>query len=524
MVTSYSKALKRECLKLIRRHDRAKEAQARQRQRFKKRTGLEAPIPQRNQPLHWSLSPHFNPHKVRSRAASIEYGIKRSIATRCYEAETALAVDIPKPSGGSRRIFVLPLPDAAVSYWLATNLRERNQALFSSYAFAYRTDRTAQHAIRHLAREIKGRHRVYALEYDFAKYFDSIRHDYVLEVLQRYFDVSTGDLDLVQRLLRIPFARDPESYRQGSLQFTERGLPQGSCISLFLANVACHELDIELERLGVTFARFADDTVVLADDYDTAHAASELMLRHGERSGSSINFSKSKGIRILSETPADLAEITPTPAITFLGHEISRNGVRLGRQTLKNIRARISTFVDQSLISTLRNHPCMPNRLRPNPVDWDLVVCLYRIRTYLYGLGVTEDLVDRTLRGRANPSPRPSAFLFFPNVDATSLEDLRELDGWILSQVRRAYRHRLYLLRAQGLQGHEFTNAELRESNWMPSSSDYEVSVPSAARAWRYTRKLAARKGLAAFLSPNSASLPDDRQLYPERDDIDDPT
>jgi len=38
----------------------------------------------------------------------------------------------------------------------------------------------------------------------------------------------------------------------------ERGIPQGTSISLFLANVAPWDLDRSLERLGVSFVRYAD--------------------------------------------------------------------------------------------------------------------------------------------------------------------------------------------------------------------------------------------------------------------------
>jgi hypothetical protein len=40
------------------------------------------------------------------------------------------------------------------------------------------------------------------------------------------------------------------------------GIPQGTSISLFLANVAAYALDRRLETLGVGFVRYADDTII----------------------------------------------------------------------------------------------------------------------------------------------------------------------------------------------------------------------------------------------------------------------
>jgi dGTP triphosphohydrolase len=91
----------RECKKLISRHHLKIEQGRKDRARFRKRTGNQPQGPQSLEPKHWNLHPHFNPFKVRKRADVLSYTIAAKIRKNLYEPEPALAVEIPKPHGGS---------------------------------------------------------------------------------------------------------------------------------------------------------------------------------------------------------------------------------------------------------------------------------------------------------------------------------------------------------------------------------------------------------------------------------------
>jgi len=58
---------------------------------------------------------------------------------------------------------------------------------------------------------------------------------------------------LIRRWLRAPLEKD------GKLIKRRKGVPQGSPISPLLSNIILHELDTEMERLGLRFVRYADD-------------------------------------------------------------------------------------------------------------------------------------------------------------------------------------------------------------------------------------------------------------------------
>ncbi len=245
--------------KLVSRYYVCCQTAAENRRRFKKRSGMPPGTPKAQHPQHWDAHPHFNPFHVRSRLDSFAYSIAEKLRSGQYELKPSITLGLPKPEGGTREVSVFSLPDAAVSYWLGRRLIARNTHFFSSYSYAYRADRNAHHAIHHLMTEIRSRSRVFVLEYDFAKYFDSIEHEYLLRVMRRYgFMISKKELGLVERLLKNPRARGLDGYKAEAFESPIRGVPQGSTVSLFLANVACYELDREIERAGATFARYAD--------------------------------------------------------------------------------------------------------------------------------------------------------------------------------------------------------------------------------------------------------------------------
>lgn len=70
-------------------------------------------------------------------------------------------------------------------------------------------------------------------------------------------------------------------------------------MSLFLSNIAAHELDRELERSNGMFVRFADDIVCVSFDHRDALAVVDAFRSHGYFSGILINYQKSPGIKLL---------------------------------------------------------------------------------------------------------------------------------------------------------------------------------------------------------------------------------
>lgn len=494
-------ALDREVHKLIRRHSQAVAGAALNRKRYEKRSGVAGAKPQSNSPAHWGAHPHFNPFHVRSRLDSFAHVISRKVRSHQYEPNPTLMVSIPKPGGGTRDIAISTVPDAAVSYWLGKRLVDRNSYRFSSYSYAYRSDRNAHHAIEHLMSEIRGRNRLYVLEYDFAKYFDSIRHDYVMRVVDDHFQVSDQERALLHAFLKNPRAWSVSEYQAKNFENPQVGIPQGSNVSLFLANVACYELDRQVEQVGVTFARYADDTLILADSYDKAYECANLLLAHGDRSGTSINFSKSPGISLL--TPDANPEIRSKPSVVFLGHSLSQDGVAISPKAFDRIKRRVAKIIYNNLLLQPKRAQVNPSRIGPGFHDWDLVTCVNELRRYIYGR-ITEHSLSKVLSGKERVNFTLCAMSFYPTVNEGGAEALRALDGWLVDTLERAYTKRCEILQSIGHTVAPIDGQQLIAGNWYSFSTvPVETRLPSFYRAWLYVKKAREIFGLERFPSPS---------------------
>jgi len=466
------------------------------RERYAKRTGCKAGLPSRTLPSHWDLDQQFNPFYVRSHIKSIAYALATKIRAGVYEPKPCLRIQVPKPTGGTRAINIFTVVDSAVSCWLYDNLLKRNFPGFSSYAYAYRVDRNAQHAIEHIAAALATKKRAYVLEYDFTKYFESVKHDYLLAVIDASCKVSPRERAIIQAFLRWTFADTPDSYRAGHFQMASVGFPQGATISLFLANMACFELDREIEQTGATFARYSDDTVILCDDYSSAHHLAGIMLEHGRRSGAAINTTKSPGISLVVDPSR--AEIKAKRSFTFLGHQIGAGGVSPSARTIARLKRRTSLTIYHHLLLHPRRREFDPKRISEG-VDWDLVTCVNELRRYLYGR-VTGGHLDDALAKKRPLKLSVGALSYFPHVRDPAA--FAKLDGWLVDVLFRAYQKRRRLLKEMGIEAPVISKEQLIAGSWYQSALPNESAVPSMMKAWRYVRKCAMAYGVRVFSAP----------------------
>jgi RNA-directed DNA polymerase len=309
-------------------------------------------------PFYWDLDQKFNPFKVRSRVNTYGFTLTKKIRSREYEPQKAVVHFVPKADGSQRELNIFQLPDSAVSRLVYKSLLRKNYGRFSSYAYAYREDKIAYDAVRDIYAEWKGRGRLYVAEFDYGKFFDNIDHDYLWEVFDRHgFLATQEERFLVDRFLKSRCAPRTD-YLLSNGRMRDKGIPQGTSISLFLANLACWELDKSLERLGVGFARYADDTLIWSQDYAQIVRAYELISSCGEKMGVPINFEKSEGIHLVSNSYK--GEIKSKMSVDFLAHRISPTSVAIKKSHVSKIKRRISYLIYQNLCSPSKRASTTP--------------------------------------------------------------------------------------------------------------------------------------------------------------------
>jgi len=121
---------------------------------------------------------------------------------------------------------------------------------------------------------------------DLAKFFDRVNHDVLMERLSRRIADGRA-LGLIRRYLVAGVLADGVAVER------HEGTPQGGPLSPLLANVLLDEVDKELEKRGLKFARYADDLNVYAGSKRAADDAMVTLKRLFARLRLEVNDAKS---------------------------------------------------------------------------------------------------------------------------------------------------------------------------------------------------------------------------------------
>jgi len=455
-------------------------------------------------PPYWAIDDRFNPFKVRANKNldKYSYTIARKIRNESYEPATAVIQSILKDDGGERQICVFQLPDSALSRLVYKSLLKKNVNRFSAYAYAYREDKGAHDAVISISSEWRNLDRVYVAEFDFSKFFDNVRHEYIWDILKRRgLLLTTEEHFIIKQFLSCKQA--PLSNYPTGGKVRDRGIPQGTSISLFLANAVCCELDRELERLGVGFARYADDTLVWSHSYDRIVQAYEIINNHATRMGAPINIEKSEGISLVTTPGHKDPEIRAKQDVTYLAYRISLDNISIAQKRVEKIKARISYIVYQNLIQPLRKG--IYNQSRLTGVDLDYVVALYQVRRYLYG-GLDSYRLQRYVSGAIPNLKFRGLMSYYPIVNDE--DQLSQLDGWVIHTFRSALK-----LRQTLWQSYAGIDLPGPMANWIDQIADlkrwtgpngymYDLQIPSLLLINRAMQLAINKKGLTGVVNP----------------------
>lgn len=348
--------------------------------------------------------------------------------------------------------------------------------------------------------------KLFAIQIDFEKYFDNIPTSYLTKKIRdkRTVNITPHEQHVFLSLLKHRYA-DINSYENGPFKRKNKGTPQGSSASLFLANLANHDLDQRLSSNAGNFARFADDVVALCNSYEDAQKLENCFDIHCQQSGLKINRNKSPGIAIVSEFQQ---EIRTVPAFDFLGYSFSSNGLSLPIKSEKKLKQKISRLINIYLINHLKIGFSKSRANGAEDFDWDLLGLIYEIRRGLYG-GLTEKDIQNYLNHKEKLPNMRGLMGFYCLLNQS--KNLREIDGWIVSMVRRACVKRNQILTS--IYSHSCptpSNQELILGTWFDkdkwrdaeNGDEPELLFPSLVRGWRAARKHYFTFGLEDVQSP----------------------
>lgn len=396
-----------------------------------RRLGNSAPLKEILVPDYWAIDKKYNPFYVKGRHKSIARSIAKKIEDRTYLPNEPYIKQVPKSDGGIRNVAIYQIPDAAISKLFFNRLLSKNKHRFSSFSYAYRNDRNVHFAIQDISVDLKRNERTFLAEFDFSDFFGSISHDFLkAQFLENGFYISPEEKFVINAFLRS----------------RKVGIPQGTSISLFLANMVCWKFDQGLEREGVKFSRYADDTIVWTPDYSKVCNAFGLINDFSKNAGVKINPAKSEGISVLTKDGFP-AEISSKINLNFLGYSLSVDKVSIKEKSVKKIKKQISYILYRNLIQPLRQ-PSLAGQIIPaNNKDRNFLAAIMEIRRYMYG-GLSKKQIKDYLAGRSKRIYFKGIMSFYPLVD--DVDQLTSLDGWLLSVIYRALVLRKKLLASRG--------------------------------------------------------------------------
>lgn len=202
-----------------------------------------------------------------------------------YRAPPVRRVHIPKGTGGETRPIGIPtFEDKVLQRAVVMVLEAIYEQDFLDCSYGFRPGRSAHQALDAVWRQTMGMNGGWVLEVDIRKFFDSLDHAHLRQLLRHR--VRDGVLlRLIDKWLKAGVLEE------GSLTFPQAGTPQGGVISPLLANVFLHYvLDVWFERTvkprlqGRAFlVRYADDFIMgFACEADARRVLEVLPKRFGK--------------------------------------------------------------------------------------------------------------------------------------------------------------------------------------------------------------------------------------------------
>jgi len=180
--------------------------------------------------------------------------IKAALLEGRYKPFPVRQKEIDKPDGGVRLLGIPTALDRFVQQAVAQVMQEIWDHTFSEYSYGFRPGHSQKMAIAQCKCYVDEGY-THVVDIDLSKFFDRVNHDRLMSrIAQRIKD---------KRVLKLIRAFLNSGILIGDIiKETHEGTPQGGPLSPLLSNIVLDELDKELEKRGLHFARYADDCVI----------------------------------------------------------------------------------------------------------------------------------------------------------------------------------------------------------------------------------------------------------------------
>ena len=256
--------------------------------------------------------------------------IRDKLIQGTYRFKPARRVEIPKDgSSKSRKLGIPVIMDRIVSTSIQRVFEQIFEQEFTSSNYGFRRGRSQHQAIAYVKKKVEEGYN-WCASIDLRGFFDEIPRELILKLIRRKI-ADERIVTLVARALKAGVVVN------GVFEKTTKGCPQGSPLSPMISNIVLNEMDQELERRGLTYCRWADDSVILLKSERAAQRVSEGMINYLE---GTLNLPVNR----------EKSEVAKFKDITFLGIRISGRKIRISGKAIAKFKRRVKAL-------THRNNP-----------------------------------------------------------------------------------------------------------------------------------------------------------------------